>query len=93
VAFRSAKRLRDGVVARHNAGHDESSIPSLGMSQSALSQHLAVLRRMRLVQVRRSAQSIYYRLAGREVAAILETLYGIYCAPDGGGCGVDASGV
>ena len=66
---------------------------AIGLSQSALSQHLAVLRRMRLVQVRRSAQSIYYRLAGREVAAILETLYGIYCAPDGGGCGVDASGV
>jgi hypothetical protein len=31
VAFRSAKRLRDGVDARHNAGHDESSIPSLGI--------------------------------------------------------------
>jgi hypothetical protein len=33
VAFRSAKRLRDGVDARHNAGHDESSIPSLGISR------------------------------------------------------------
>jgi DNA-binding transcriptional ArsR family regulator len=64
----------------------------IGLSQSALSQHLAVLRRMRLVQVRRSAQTIYYRLSGREVAAILETLYGLYCAPDAGGC-VDASGV
>jgi DNA-binding transcriptional ArsR family regulator len=80
-----------------NLVHGERSVGELqriiGLSQSALSQHLAVLRRMRLVQVRRSAQTIYYRLSGREVAAILETLYGLYCAPDGGGCGVDASGV
>jgi len=48
---------------------------------------------MRLVQVRRSAQTIYYRLSGREVAAILETLYELYCAPDGGACGVDASDI
>lgn len=64
----------------------------IGLSQSALSQHLAVLRRMKLVQVRRSAQTIYYRLSGREVIAILETLYGLYCAPNGEACGVDASG-
>jgi hypothetical protein len=36
VAFRSAKRLRDGVDARHNAGHDESSIPSLGIIQQEI---------------------------------------------------------
>jgi DNA-binding transcriptional ArsR family regulator len=65
----------------------------IGLSQSALSQHLAVLRHMRLVQVRRSAQTIYYRLSGREVAAILETLYELYCTPDGGACGVDASDI
>jgi DNA-binding transcriptional ArsR family regulator len=80
-----------------NLVHGEKSVGELqriiGLSQSALSQHLAVLRRMKLVQVRRSAQTIYYRLAGREVAAILATLYGIYCAPDGGACGVDAPDV
>ncbi len=80
-----------------NLVHGEKSVGDLqriiGLSQSALSQHLAVLRRMRLVQVRRSAQTIYYRLSGREVAAILSTLYGLYCAPDGDGRGADASGV
>ena len=80
-----------------NLVHGERSVGDLqriiGLSQSALSRHLAVLRRMRLVQVRRSAQTIYYRLSGREVAAILETLYELYCAPDGGACGVDVSDI
>jgi DNA-binding transcriptional ArsR family regulator len=53
----------------------------VGLGQSALSQHLAVLRRMKLVETRRESQTIYYRLAGGAAAAILETLYGIYCAP------------
>ncbi len=80
-----------------NLIHGERSVGDLqkivGLSQSALSQHLAVLRRMKLVQVRRSAQTIYYRLSGREVTAILNTLYGLYCVPDGDACGVDASGI
>ena len=53
----------------------------VGLSQSALSQHLAVLRRMKLVETRRESQTIYYRLAGGAAAAILETLYRLYCAP------------
>jgi len=53
----------------------------VGLSQSALSQHLAVLRRMKLVETRRESQTIYYRLAGGAAGAILETLYGLYCAP------------
>ncbi len=80
-----------------NLIHGERSVGDLqkivGLSQSALSQHLAVLRRMKLVQVRRSAQTIYYRLSGREVTAILNTLYGLDCVPDGDACGVDASGI
>jgi DNA-binding transcriptional ArsR family regulator len=80
-----------------NLIHGERSVGDLqrliGLSQSALSQHLAVLRRMKLVQVRRSAQTIYYRISGREVAAILNTLYSLYCAPDGDSCGLDASGI
>lgn len=80
-----------------NLVHGEKSVGDLqrivGLSQSALSQHLAVLRRMKLVQIRRSAQTIYYRLAGREVAAILNTLYGLYCSPEGDTCGLDASGI
>jgi DNA-binding transcriptional ArsR family regulator len=57
----------------------------VGLSQSALSQHLAVLRRTKLVETRRETQTIYYRLAGGAATAVLETLHGLYCAPSGGG--------
>lgn len=51
----------------------------IGLSQSALSQHLARLRRDQIVKTRRVAQTIYYSLAGEEASAVIETLYGIYC--------------
>jgi DNA-binding transcriptional ArsR family regulator len=53
----------------------------VGMNQSALSQQLAKLRALKLVDTRRDAQQVYYRLASVEVERILETLYGIYCDP------------
>ncbi|MTI18540.1 transcriptional regulator [Rhodobacteraceae bacterium RKSG542] len=52
-----------------------------GLSQSALSQHLAKMRASELVTTRRSAQTIYYSLASHEVEQILQTLYQLYCAP------------
>jgi len=51
----------------------------VGLSQSALSQHLARLRRDGLVKTRRSAQTIYYSLAGEEASQVLATLYRLYC--------------
>ena len=53
----------------------------IGMSQSALSQQLSKLRAMRLVSTRRDGRTIYYRVASAKVERVLETLYGIYCAP------------
>ena len=55
----------------------------IGLSQSALSQHLARLRRDEVVKTRRDAQTIYYSLSGPEARAIIETLYDFYCAVDG----------
>ena len=52
-----------------------------GLSQSALSQHLARLRDEGLVATRREAQTIYYRLADANVARVLDTLAQIYCPP------------
>ena len=52
----------------------------VGLSQSALSQHLARLRRDNLVTTRRSAQTIFYSLAGIEARAVIATLYDLYCA-------------
>ncbi|HWA17806.1 MAG TPA: metalloregulator ArsR/SmtB family transcription factor [Devosia sp.] len=53
----------------------------VGLAQSPLSQHLSKLRALKLVATRRDGQSILYRLASDDVARILTTLYGIYCAP------------
>ena len=52
----------------------------LDLSQSALSQHLAVLREDGLVTTRRDGQTIYYSLADGPAQRILDTLHGIYCA-------------
>ncbi|WP_062269408.1 ArsR/SmtB family transcription factor [Endozoicomonas arenosclerae] len=51
----------------------------LPLSQSALSQHLAVLREEGLVATRKEAQVVYYRLARPEARKILAALYEIYC--------------
>lgn len=51
----------------------------IDLSQSALSQHLARLRRDDLVKTRRQAQTIFYSLNGEEANAIIAVLYGLYC--------------
>ena len=55
---------------------------SLSLSQSALSQHLAILRRDGLVRTQREAQSIHYFLADEKLAVLVATLYSLYCKPD-----------
>ncbi|GIU45812.1 transcriptional regulator [Shewanella sairae] len=51
----------------------------LGLSQSALSQHLAWLRKDNLVETRKEAQTVYYSLKSDEVAEIIKLLNNIYC--------------
>lgn len=53
------------------------------LSQSALSQHLSVLRREGLVSTRREAQTIYYSLADGPAMDVINTLHGIYCCTTG----------
>ena len=65
--------LLDGEIAVNDLAE------RVGMSQSALSQQLAKLRALKLVDTRREAQQIYYRLSSANVERVLETLYGIYC--------------
>lgn len=76
-----AKRL----LALCHLLHGEKSVGRLaelvGLSPTALSQHLARMRDLGLVTTRREGQAIFYSLASQEVAAILETLYRLYCAP------------
>jgi DNA-binding transcriptional ArsR family regulator len=52
---------------------------NLGLSQSALSQHLAVLRREKIVQARKHAQSVSYSLSGEDAPKVMETLHDVFC--------------
>lgn len=54
-------------------------VAEVGLSQSALSQHLAKLRAGGLVATRREAQTIVYTLANAEIRAIMNALYEVFC--------------
>lgn len=54
-------------------------VEAVGLTQSALSQHLAKLRAAGIVATRRDAQTIYYRLASDAAGSIMTTLAEIYC--------------
>jgi ArsR family transcriptional regulator, virulence genes transcriptional regulator len=53
--------------------------PLSGLSLSALSQHLAVLREMDLVTTRREAQTIFYSLLDSPALGVLQALHTAYC--------------
>ncbi len=72
------------ILCRLSEG--EASVGALrdvvGLSQSALSQHLAKLREDGVVATRREAQTIHYRIDDPQTEAIMTALYGIFCRPD-----------
>jgi DNA-binding transcriptional ArsR family regulator len=51
----------------------------LGLSQSALSQHLALLRRNKLVKTRKEAQTVFYSMNSREAEAVIGLMHNLYC--------------
>ena len=53
----------------------------VGLSQSALSQHLAILREENIVKTRREAQTIYYSIKSDKVAKLLQLLDNLYNMP------------
>lgn len=64
-------------------GTGEASVGTLqqavGLSQSALSQHLARLREAGMVATRREAQTVHYRLADDETRRLMRALHEIFC--------------
>jgi DNA-binding transcriptional ArsR family regulator len=70
----------------HLAGEGEMSVgalaEALGLSQPALSQHLARLREDGLVATRKEAQAVHYRLADPKAARLLAVLRDLYCPPE-----------
>jgi ArsR family transcriptional regulator len=56
-------------------------VETAGLSQSALSQHLARMREEGLLTFERDGQTLWYRIADPRVVTLLATLYDLYCAP------------
>ncbi len=55
----------------------------LGLSQSALSQHLAILRREKIIRARKHAQSVSYSLSGDAAIKVMESLHDVFCGASG----------
>jgi ArsR family transcriptional regulator len=52
---------------------------AVGLSQSALSQHLARMRDEGIVAFRRESQTIWYRIADPRIEQLFATLHSLYC--------------
>ncbi|QAU47742.1 ArsR/SmtB family transcription factor [Bradyrhizobium guangzhouense] len=53
----------------------------VGLSASALSQHLTKLKAEGVVAVRRDSQTMWYRIADRRVEELFATLHRLFCGP------------
>lgn len=71
------------LIMCHLAAAGELSVGALvdriGISQSALSQHLGKLREQYLVTYRRDGQSLHYRIADPRAVKVLEVLHELFC--------------
>lgn len=56
-----------------------SLVEAVGISQSALSQHLAKMRSEGIVSYRRESQTLWYRIADERIGELMATLYHLYC--------------
>lgn len=54
----------------------------IDLSQSALSQHLAVLREQGIVATRRQAQTIFYRIEDHAALRVVQVLAELFCPPE-----------
>lgn len=54
----------------------------IDLSQSALSQHLAMLRQQNIVATRRVGQTIFYRIVDHAALQVIQTLAELFCPPE-----------
>ncbi len=69
-------------LAEHGELRVGDLVSAVGLSQSALSQHLAKMRDEEIVTYRRDGKELFYRIADPRCEALLSTLHGLYCADD-----------
>lgn len=56
-------------------------VEEVGLSQSALSQHLAIMRACGLVATRKEGLNVHYRIADPRAYDLMQALQGIFCPP------------
>ena len=91
---RSAERAADFLKAVAHAGrlrivcqlmHGEQTagqlVQATGLRAPALSQQAAILEASGIIERRRNAQSVFYRLAGPEAAALAKLFHKLFCRP------------
>jgi DNA-binding transcriptional ArsR family regulator len=78
-----ANRHRLMILCELHKGEQSVGVlhDAIGLSQSALSQHLARLRADELVKTRRESQTIFYSLASKEANQLIALLYEMFCSP------------
>jgi ArsR family transcriptional regulator len=69
-------------LAEHGEMRVGDLAAAVGLSQSALSQHLGVMREEGLLAFRREAQVLWYRIADPRCETLLATLHHLYCETD-----------
>lgn len=69
------------ILIAEGEAHVGQLAERVGLSQPALSQHLAKLREDGLVATRRTGTTIHYRIADPRVARIIATLQEVFCPP------------
>lgn len=84
-ALSNPRRL---VMLCHLLQHGETSVSALvdviGVSQSALSQHLAMMRAEGLVRARKEGLSVYYSIADSRIKELVSSLERIFCGTQAG---------
>ena len=57
-------------------------VEDVGLSQSALSQHLAIMRACGLLATRKEGLNVHYRIADPRAFELMQALQRIFCPPE-----------
>jgi len=86
VLFRALANERRLMILCKLVQWGEANVGTLadavGLSQSALSQHLAKMRDEGIVTFRRESQTLWYRIADPRIEQMFAMLHRIFCEPD-----------